>query len=632
MSTVIEPTNKPEKKIDAVKHTPMMQQFLRIKADHPDTLLFYRMGDFYELFFNDAKKAAKLLDITLTSRGSSGGNPIPMCGIPYHAADNYLSRLINHGESIAICEQIGDPALSKGPVERKVVRIVTPGTVTEDALLEGTKENILLAIHLDEKSLGLATMDMSSGRFHVMESDVADKSSDQLIELLKAEIERLNPAELLYSEDADFALLFEHDFESKTALRQQPPWWFDLDTSKRLLNEQFGTRDLNGFGCEHYIAGLMAAGSLLQYVRDTQRTALPHITTLQVINTDDTVILDAASRRNLEIETNLHGGHENTLVSVIDKTITPMGSRCLRRWLHNPLRDTDLLTERHQAIGELHHHNRYADLQDQLQNISDIERISSRIALQTSRPRDLDSLRQTLSALPALQKTLTLYHCNLLKRLASDINEHPDIEALLSRAIKENPPMLIRDGGVIATGYNSELDELRLLSQNADDFLSQLEAREKERTGIKSLKVSYNRVHGFYIEVSRNNKDELPDDYVRRQTLKTTERYITSELKQHEDKVLSARDRSLALEKSLYEELLAQLLDSLIPLQQCAQGLAELDTICCLAERADQLGYCCPQFTESAGIQIKEGRMSWSSMCRMTPLFQTTRCSLTANA
>lgn len=613
MSTVIEPTNNSEKKIGAVTHTPMMQQFLRIKAEHPNTLLFYRMGDFYELFFNDAKRAAKLLDITLTSRGNSAGNPIPMCGIPYHAADNYLSRLLRQGESIAICEQIGDPALSKGPVERKVVRIVTPGTVTEDALLENTKESLLLAIHIDENSFGLATMDMISGRFHVMESDIENTDADQLIEFLKTEIERINPAELLYSEDSDFAMMLENDFENKTALRQQPPWWFDLDTSKRLLNEQFGTRDLNGFGCEHFSAGLMAAGSLLQYVRDTQRTALPHITAIQVINTDDTIILDAASRRNLEVEINLHGGNENTLVSVIDKTITAMGSRSLRRWLHNPLRNIKLLQTRHQAIGELHQHSidqntGYTQIQDQLQNISDVERISSRIALQTARPRDLDSLRQTLSALPALQDNLAPYHCDLLKRLSDDINQHPEVEALLTSAIKENPPMLIRDGGVIATGYNTELDELRLLSQNADDFLTEFETREKERTGIKNLKVSYNRVHGFYIEVSRKHQDELPANYVRRQTLKSTERYITSELKEHEDKVLSARDRSLALEKSLYEDLLKKLLESLTPLQLCAQGLSELDAICCLAERAYQLDYNCPEFTESAGINIKEGR------------------------
>lgn len=610
MSSVIETTKNPEKKIEAVKHTPMMQQFLRIKAEHPNTLLFYRMGDFYELFFDDAKRAARLLDITLTSRGHSAGTPIPMAGIPHHAADNYLARLIKKGESIAICEQIGNPASSKGPVERKVVRIVTPGTVTEDALLEESRDNILVAVHIDDQSLGLATLDMTSGRFQVIESDTSERSSDALLEQLKAEIERLNPAELLYSEDTDFAMMFETDFENKTALRSQPPWWFELDTSKRLLNKQFGTRDLSGFGCEDYGSALMAAGSLLQYVRDTQRTALPHITTLQVINTDDTVILDAASRRNLEIEVNLNGSTENTLASVIDKTTTSMGSRCLRRWLHNPLRNIDRLKERHQAITELHQHNGYGECQIQLQNICDVERISSRIALQTSRPRDLDSLRQTLSILPALQEMLAPYHCNLIRHLSDNINEHPELESLLTRAIRENPPMLIRDGGVIATGYNKELDELRLLSKNADNFLSELEVREKERTGIKALKVSYNRVHGFYIEVSRNDKTELPADYIRRQTLKTTERYITSELKEHEDKVLSARERSLVLEKSLYEDLLTQLLGSLTALQLCAQGLAELDTICCFAERAVQLDYCCPEFTETPGLNIKEGRHS----------------------
>jgi DNA mismatch repair protein MutS len=583
-----------------VKHTPMMQQYLRIKADHPDTLMFYRMGDFYEMFFDDARKAAKLLDITLASRGHSNGQAIPMCGVPYHAADNYLARLIKKGESVAICEQTSDPATSKGPVEREVLRIVTPGTVTEETLLEERKDNLLVAVHHHDHLFGIAILDITTGRFNVLEIDN--------IERLYAEIERLNPAEILFSEESTYLSNIEQRLNSNVAQHQQPPWWFDLDTAHRILNEQFGTRDLSGYGCEDLTAALMAAGCLMQYVRDTQRAALPHITALHVENTDSAVILDAASRRNLEIEFNLSGGTDNTLASVIDRTVTAMGSRCLRRWLHNPLRDMTILKQRHQALDELIQSTLYPDIQQQLHHISDIERIMSRVALKSARPRDLDALRRSLQSLPELQQTLSSCHSALLTRLSADIGEHPDVVELLASAIIENPPVLIRDGGVIATGFNPELDELRSLSKNADEFLAQLEVRERERTAIKNLKVGYNRVHGFYIEISRLHSEDIPDDYVRRQTLKTTERFITAELKEYEDKVLSARERSLTLEKSIYEDVLNILLTYLERLQTCAGSLSEIDSLSCLAERAQTLDYCCPELVDNPGIQIKEGR------------------------
>jgi DNA mismatch repair protein MutS len=592
MSEIAEPS------ADATKHTPMMQQYLRIKAEHPDTLLFYRMGDFYELFFDDARKAAKLLDITLTARGQSNGKPIPMAGVPHHAAENYLARLIRLGESVAICEQISDPATSKGPVERAVQRIVTPGTVTDDSLLEDRRDNLLVAVHHSGSVYGIAVLDISGGRFSVIELD----SSERLL----AELQRLNPAELLYAEDAAQLETVLQSFS--TPARRQPPWWFEADSAERMLCEQFGTRDLAGFGCEQMTAAIMAAGCLLQYARDTQRSALPHLSALQAENVDSSVVLDAASRRNLEIEYNLSGGSENTLCAVLDHTTTAMGSRCLRRWLHQPLRDREILQQRHAAIGELIGSAHYHDLQQSLHHMGDIERIMTRVALRSARPRDLDTLRQSLQLLPEIQQVLGISHTPLIKDLAARITEHPQTVALLQSAIRENPPVLIRDGGVIADGYNAELDELRALSQHADNFLIELEQRERERTGIKTLKVSYNRVHGFYIEVSRTQSDKLPEDYVRRQTLKGAERYITAELKSYEDKVLSARERSLALEKSLYDALLEILAQDLTALQNAARALAELDSLACLAERADHLDYCCPELSDKPGIHIKEGR------------------------
>jgi len=577
-------------------HTPMMQQFLRIKAEHPDILLFYRMGDFYELFFDDARKASQLLDITLTARGKSNGEPIPMCGIPYHAADNYLARLIKAGESVALCEQVGDPAASKGPVERQVMRIVTPGTVTDESLLEERRDNFLMAIASFNEQIGIAVLDVGSGRFFVQELN-----SD---EQLQTELERIKPAEILIAEDD--ALYSQ--LSTAKGLRRQPPWYFEFDTCQRLLTEQFGTKDLSGFGCDGMTQAILAAGCLMQYVNDTQRTALPHIQGLRVERSEDSVLLDAASRRNLELESNLSGGQQNTLASVIDKTTTAMGSRCLRRWINRPLRDQSQLKIRLAGVEALLSNRDYSEIQNQLKHIGDIERIISRVAIKSARPRDLFTLGNSLAQLPHIQQQLNLLSAKRLTQLSKSISEHPETVQLLQSAIIENPPVILRDGGVIAEGYDMQLDELRNLSKNADQFLVDLEAREKTRTGINTLKVSYNRVHGFYIEISRTQSDNVPADYIRRQTLKSAERFITPELKSFEDKVLSAKERALSREKSLYDELLNKLLLNLNPLQLCAESLAELDTLCCFAERADTLNYCQPEFQNRSTINITAGR------------------------
>jgi DNA mismatch repair protein MutS len=572
----------------------MMQQYLKIKAEHPDILLFYRMGDFYELFFDDARKAAKLLDITLTQRGKSAGEPIAMAGIPYHAADQYLARLVKLGESVAICEQVGDPATSKGPVERQVKRIITPGTVTEEALLEERRDNLICAVFSDKSTWGLAYLDISSGRFTLQNLDT-DES-------LLGELERLQPAELLLAEDSSPP---RPDLPGQI---HRPIWHFDLDTSTSLLIRQFKVRDLEGFGCNNMPLALCAAGALLQYVQDTQKNAVPHITGLHVEQHSDSVILDAASRRNLELEWNLSGGTEHTLVSVLDSTVTAMGGRCLRRWVNRPLRNRSVLIDRHAMVETLCTTRLFEPLREQLRGIGDIERIVSRIALNSARPRDLATLRDSLASLPALQTALATLDIPLAQQLAKHIGEQPEVQQLLQKAVIDNPPMLIRDGGVISTGFDAELDELRALSENADQFLIDLEAREKNRTGISTLKVAYNRVHGYYIEISKIHAEKVPDDYTRRQTLKAAERYITPELKGFEDKVLSARERALAREKSLYEGLLEQLRQWLKPLQKSASALAELDTLCCFSERADQLHYSKPQLTPDSKLIIQAGR------------------------
>ncbi|NHV10281.1 DNA mismatch repair protein MutS [Cronobacter turicensis] len=575
-------------------HTPMMQQYLKLKAQHPDILLFYRMGDFYELFYDDAKRASQLLDISLTKRGASAGEPIPMAGVPHHAVENYLAKLVNLGESVAICEQIGDPATSKGPVERKVVRIVTPGTISDEALLQERQDNLLAAIWQDGKGFGYATLDISSGRFRLTEP--------QDRETMAAELQRTNPAELLYAEDfAEMALI-----EGRRGLRRRPLWEFELDTARQQLNLQFGTRDLVGFGVENAPRGLCAAGCLLQYVKDTQRTSLPHIRSITMERQQDGIIMDAATRRNLEITQNLAGGVENTLASVLDCTVTPMGSRMLKRWLHMPVRDASVLRHRQQAIAALMEYS--ADIQPVLRQVGDLERILARLALRTARPRDLARMRHAFQQLPTLNTLLGDIDAEYVQTLREQMGDFAELRDLLERAIIEAPPVLVRDGGVIAPGYHEELDEWRALADGATDYLDRLEIREREKLGIDTLKVGFNAVHGYFIQVSRGQSHMVPIHYVRRQTLKNAERYIIPELKEYEDKVLTSKGKALALEKQLYDELFDLLLPHLAELQKSAAALAELDVLTNLAERADTLNYHCPTLTDKPGIRLVEGR------------------------
>lgn len=578
------------------KHTPMMQQYLKLKAENPDILLFYRMGDFYELFYDDAKRASQLLDISLTKRGASAGEPIPMAGVPFHAVEGYLAKLVQLGESVAICEQIGDPATSKGPVERAVVRIVTPGTVTDEALLSERLDNLIAAIYHHNGKFGYATLDVTSGRFQLMEPETE--------EAMAAELQRTAPRELLFPEDFEPVQLMN----GRNGNRRRPVWEFELDTAKQQLNQQFGTKDLVGFGVEHAKLGLCAAGCLIQYVKDTQRTALPHIRSLTFDRQDHSVILDAATRRNLEITHNLAGGTDNTLAGVLDHTATAMGSRMLKRWLHQPMRDIDTLNQRLNAITELKEQAVYSELHPVLKQIGDIERILGRLALRSARPRDMARLRFAMQQLPELAESMGSLANPYLVKLAQFAAPMDDVCDLLERAIKENPPVVIRDGGVIATGYNEELDEWRKLADGATEFLDQLEQEERERHGIDSLKVGYNNVHGFFIQVSRGQSHLVPPHYVRRQTLKNAERYIIPELKEHEDKVLNSKSKALAVEKQLWEELFDLLLPHLEQMQNLASAVSQIDVLQNLAERADSLDYCRPNLTKEAGIQIQNGR------------------------
>ncbi|MDX1517674.1 MAG: DNA mismatch repair protein MutS [Woeseiaceae bacterium] len=577
-------------------HTPMMRQYLAIKSEYPDMLVFYRMGDFYELFYEDAKRAASLLDITLTSRGKSGGNPIPMAGVPYHAVEGYLQKLVRKGESVAICEQIGDPATSKGPVERKVIRIVTPGTLTDDALLSEHRDNLVAALYGDAGVTGIAWLDLAGGRFRLTE--VADS------EALLGELERLRPAELIVNEDAALPA----GIDERIRVTRRPPWHFEEDSARRLLCAQFGTNDLKGFGCDDCTRGIAAAGALLQYVSDTQKTALPHLTAISAERRDDAVIMDGPTRRNLELEQSLSGHDAHTLAGVMDRCQSAMGSRLLRRWLQRPLRSHDILKARYQAIDAMLTAAVVDGLHEELHGIGDVERILARVALRSARPRDLRQLGDALARLPGLRKTLATIDSPLLEALHGQIDEHRRQRDLLDRAIVDNPPMVVRDGGVIADGFDDELDELRGIADNADRFLLDLEAREKERTGITTLKLGYNRVHGYYIEISKGQASKAPAEYVRRQTLKGAERYITPELKEFEDKVLSARERALAREKALYEKLLDALNAVLGDLQRTAFAVSELDVLACFAERAKSLGLCRPELTDEPCIAITGGR------------------------
>ena len=578
------------------QHTPMMQQYLRIKAQHPEVLLFYRMGDFYELFFEDARRAASLLDITLTARGQSAGQPIPMAGVPFHAVEGYLAKLVRKGESVAICEQLGDPAKSKGPVERQVVRIITPGTVTDEALLEERQETLLAALARDGERFGLAWLDLAAGRFTVSQSEGTVT--------LAAELERLKPAELLVAEGSGNETLGRNG----ASVRTRPPWYFELASASRLLTDQMGTLDLKGFGADELPLAICAAGALLQYVRDTQKAAVPHIRSLHVEERTDALIIDASTRRNLELDVSLSGREDATVFALIDKCVTAMGSRELRRWLNRPLTDQTVLRSRYQALGALMDGRRFEELRDQLRGIGDIERILSRVALRSARPRDLTQLRTSLTLLPALRTTLTTIDSPLIKELRTGINEHDDVVELLTAAIAAEPNTMVRDGGVVAEGYDADLDELRRISTHTDEFLLELEKRERERTGIAGLKLGFNRVQGFFIEITRKDAERVPKDYIRRQTVKSAERFITTELKGFEDKVLSARDRALAREKEIYEEILTQLTDRLAPMQSTGNSLAALDATGALAERACSLEWTPPELTTDTCLSIEGGR------------------------
>ncbi|MFO8154780.1 MAG: DNA mismatch repair protein MutS [Pseudomonadota bacterium] len=582
-----------------------MRQYLDLKAENPGILMFFRMGDFYELFYDDAYRAAELLDISQTVRGESAGEPVPMAGVPVQSVETYLARLVRMGESVAICEQIGDPATSKGPVERRVVRIVTPGTATDEALVDERRESFTAAITPAPKGgWGLAWLDVGSGRFSLaaLEDD----------EALSAELARLQPAELLLPE----ALETTGPWGEAPGQRRRADWLFEPREAARQLAEQFATRDLAGFGISDVEteadrplgAAVGAAGAVLDYVRDTQRGALPHLRGLGVEQREDAVLLDAASRRNLELDTSLGGDPRHTLLTVLDQCRTPMGSRLLRRWLHRPLRRRPAVEARQTAVTELLESGRHVELRETLGGLGDLERMLSRIALRSARPRDLVHLGQALTRLPAIHASLCAPDSTLLQQVLEALGDFPGLASMLAAALVTPPPAWLRDGGVVADGYDAELDELRRMGGDVDGFLAEFEERERERTGIPNLRIRHNRVHGFSLEVPRSLAAHVPDDYIRRQTLKQVERYVTDELKDFETRVLSARDRALARERTLYEELLDTLNTELAPLQASAEAIATLDALADLAERAEALDWRAPLFSDEPGLTIKEGR------------------------
>ncbi|WP_236778760.1 DNA mismatch repair protein MutS [Azoarcus olearius] len=576
-----------------------MQQYLRIKEQHPDTLLFYRMGDFYELFFEDAEKAARLLDITLTTRGQSAGMPIRMAGVPFHAVEQYLARLVKLGESVVIAEQVGEPGATKGPMERAVSRIVTPGTLTDAALLDDRRDALLLAANMHRGVLGMAWLNLANGEFRLMECPA---------ESLQAQFERLRPAEVLIPDGLALPLMET----LAPALRRLADWQFDADTAHRLLTTHFGTRDLAGFGVEEAPVALGAAAALYDYAKATQRQSLAHLTGLRLEREAEFLRLDAATRRNLELTETLRGEPSPTLLSLLDTCMTSMGSRWLRHALHHPLRDRTVPAARQQAVAALVGDGDGLHAQavrGALRGVADVDRITGRIALRNARPRDLSALRESLSRLPELRQTLAqIGDEGMVGGLAAALDVQPELLQCLQRAIADEPAAMVRDGGVIAAGYDAELDELRGIQTNCGEFLMALEARERERSGIANLKVEFNKVHGFYIEVSHANADKVPDDYRRRQTLKNVERYITPELKAFEDKALSAQERALAREKALYEALLDALSPYIPALQGCARALATLDGLAAFAEAALRYGYVRPVFSNQPGIEIRGGR------------------------
>ena len=581
------------------EHTPLMKQFFAAKADHPDVLVFFRMGDFYELFYDDACKAAKLLDITLTQRGSSAGAPIPMAGVPYHAAEGYLARLVALGESVAICEQIGDPAQSKGLVERKVVRIVTPGTVTDEALLPDRRDNLLLAISRGKQGYGLAWAELSAGRF--LAAEVA--GTDQL----ETELARLQPAELLIPDDGDWP----EWLTAQRGARLRAPWLFDSDSGRGQIERFFGLHDLQPFGLQDKPLAIGAAAGLLAYLQETQKQSLPHLRSIVVETGDDAIAMNAATRRHLELDTRADGEVRHTLLGILDRTRSPMGARMLRRWLHRPLRDQSTVRQRTQAVQALLDANAPESLRSPLSGLGDVERILSRIALRSARPKDLTTLRDALHTLPELAIALQGIDSPRLQALRAPLDgQHAELAAHLQAALVPIAPLTVRDGGVFAEGFDAELDELKMLSSNADQFLVDLEAREREQSGISGLKVGYNRVHGYYIEITKAQAvgATIPVHYTRRQTLANAERYITEELKSFEDKVLSARERALSREKFLYEQLLDRLQVELDALRECALAMAELDVLGTFATVAEANDWRAAQLREEPGLQIVAGR------------------------
>lgn len=573
----------------------MMRQYLAIKAQHPDMLLFYRMGDFYELFHEDAEKAARLLGITLTKRGSSNGEPIKMAGVPYHAAEQYLAKLTKLGEAVAICEQVGDPAKSKGPVERQVMRILTPGTLTDSALLDDTRNNLLLAVYPGDGLVGLARINLASGEFIL--SEIAPG-------LLGQELERISPVELLIADDFNHPAVTQYS----CAKRRLSDWQFDFDSATAILTKQFNTFDLAGYGCSDLNPAIAAAGALLDYIKHTQRTTLPHINGLTVEQSSHFIQIDAATRRNLEIDQTIRGESTPTLYSLLNTTQTAMGARLLRYWLHHPLRQLSEVNARLQTVSALINYHDLASLRLALRAVADIERITTRIALKTARPRDLSSLLDSLLQLPLIQASLDSDSAALIAEIKQALLVPEFASELLARAIKSEPSSVLREGGVIADGFDEELDELRGMQANCGEFLLKYEAEERERTGLSNLKVEYNSVHGFYIEISRAQAENAPSEYRRRQTLKNVERFITPELKTFEDQVLSANDRALAREKMLYDLILDQLAPSIPALQLNAVAVAQLDVLTSFAERAQALKYVAPEFVNEDGFNIVGGR------------------------
>ncbi|MEY2633120.1 MAG: mismatch repair protein [Pseudomonadota bacterium] len=591
---------------DSAQHTPMMKQYLKLKTDHAaDKLLFYRMGDFYELFHEDAEKAARLLDITLTTRGQSAGVPIRMAGVPFHALEQYLARLVKLGESVVICEQIGDPATSKGPVERAVTRIVTPGTLTDASLLDEKRDTLLLALCPDRAAgrgaaralFGLARLNLASGELTLTEVHP---------EQLAAALERIRPAEILLPENFKLPA----GLSLPGTQTRQSDWHFEFDAAHRQLCEQFGVASLAGFGADGLRPAVGAAGALLHYAQATQTRRLPHLQGIQVEEEGTFLGLDAATRRNLELTETLRGQPAPTLLSLLDDCVTSMGSRLLRHSLHHPLRSRSLPAARQAAVEVLLED--YACLGKTvrlgLKGFADVERIAGRVALRNARPRDLSSLRDSLARLEGLRQPLPLERAPLLQRLHAELATPEATLGLLQAAIAPEPAAQVRDGGIIASGFDPELDELRGLNDNCGAFLVAMEQRERERTGISSLKVEYNKVHGFYIEVTHANTDKVPEDYRRRQTLKNAERYITPELKAFEDKALSAQERALAREKLLFERVLDQLQPEVALLQRIARALAMLDLLAAFAETALSRNWCRPEFSEEPGLHIEGGR------------------------